>query len=111
MQPIGYLFHFSSIQITLAVILLMIIFYWIGHLIVRWKNDPDLEGRDRTVGVIEGSLLGLLALILGFTFSISNSRYEKRMDLIVQESNNIGTAILRADMWKRGSPLTKPAGT
>jgi hypothetical protein len=51
------------------------------------------------------AVLGLLALLLGFTFSLGLSRYEARQDLVVQEANAIGTA------WLRASLLEEPART
>ncbi len=44
------------------------------------------------------AVLGLLALLLGFTFSLSLSRYEARRVLVVQEANAIGTTWLRASL-------------
>ena len=46
--------------------------------------------------VVQAALLGLIALLLGFTMSMAVSRFEKRQDLVVQEANAIGTAHLRA---------------
>ena len=44
------------------------------------------------------SVLGLLALLIGFTFSIALSRYDARRELVVNEANAIGTTWLRADL-------------
>lgn len=40
-------------------------------------------------------LIGFLGILLGFTFSMSNSRFEKRKELVIQESLDIGTAYFR----------------
>ncbi len=50
------------------------------------------------VGAVQGSLLGLLALLLGFTFSLALNRYDDRSKAVVAEANAIGTAWLRTDM-------------
>ncbi len=50
------------------------------------------------VGVIEGAILGLLGLLLGFTLQSSMSHLDEKRLLIVQESNAIGTAYLRVDL-------------
>lgn len=47
------------------------------------------------VGALQGALLGLLALLLGFTLAMAVSRYDTRKDLVIAESNAIGTAYLR----------------
>ena len=41
-------------------------------------------------------MLGLLALLLGFTFALAAGRYESRRALVLQEANSIGTTYLRA---------------
>jgi len=47
---------------------------------------------------IQGALLGILALLLGFTFSLSLNRHDTRSIVVVKESNAIGTAYLRAGL-------------
>jgi hypothetical protein len=41
-------------------------------------------------------MLGLLALIIGFSFAMALSRFEARRDAVVNEANAIGTTALRA---------------
>ena len=45
---------------------------------------------------LESATLGLLVLIIGFTFAMALSRFEARRDAIVNEANAIGTTALRA---------------
>lgn len=47
---------------------------------------------------VQGAVLGLLALLLGFSFSGATSRFIERQDILVSEANAIGTAYLRADL-------------
>jgi hypothetical protein len=44
-------------------------------------------------------LIGLLGLLLAFTFSMSNSRFDNRRNLIITEANIIGTTVLRTDIY------------
>jgi hypothetical protein len=60
----------------------------------RLVKDP--EGLH--AGTIEGSVLALLGLLLAFTISGAGSRLDARRQLIVEETNAIGTAYLRLDM-------------
>jgi hypothetical protein len=48
------------------------------------------------VSTLEGATLGLLALMIGFTFAMALSRFEARRDAVVNEANAIGTTALRA---------------
>ncbi len=47
---------------------------------------------------LAGAGLGLLALMLGFTFSMALTRYEARRTAVLEEANAIGTAWLRAGL-------------
>ena len=48
------------------------------------------------VSALEGAVLGLLALMIGFTFAMALSRFEARRDAVLNEANAIGTTALRA---------------
>jgi hypothetical protein len=54
-------------------------------------------GESGKEGYLVSASLGLLSLLLGFTFSLSLSRYEIRRTLVVQEANAIATVARRAD--------------
>ncbi len=58
----------------------------------------ETEGSAAGLGVVEGALFGLMALVLAFTFSGAASRFDDRRNLIVEEANDIGTAYLRIDV-------------
>ncbi len=62
----------------------------------RLAADPD-HGQDGN-GAIEGAVYALLGLLIAFTFSGAATRFDDRRHLIVQESNDIGTAWLRIDL-------------
>jgi hypothetical protein len=61
------------------------------------KADSSIESH---LGMLQGSMLGLLALLLGFTFSLSVERFETRKALVVEEANNIGTTWLRTQFLR-----------
>lgn len=48
------------------------------------------------VSTLEGAVLGLLALMISFTFAMSLSRFDARRDALLNEANAIGTTALRA---------------
>jgi hypothetical protein len=50
------------------------------------------------LGPIQGAVLGLLGLLLAFTYSLAASRQDARRGLVVREANAIGTAYLRAGL-------------
>lgn len=53
---------------------------------------------DGPVGVIVGAMLGLLALIIAFTFGFVASRFDDRRTAVLDEANAIGTTYLRTSM-------------
>src|SRR5271165_6453062 len=63
---------------------------------IRLRSREDT--RSSGLGVIDGAVFGLMGLLLAFSFSGAVSRYEVRRELIVQETNAIGTAYLRVDL-------------
>jgi hypothetical protein len=62
----------------------------------RGRLTPNELTRTQVMS-IQGSTMGLLALILGFTFAMALSRFEYRKQMVVEESNAIGTAALRSE--------------
>jgi hypothetical protein len=48
------------------------------------------------VSTLESAMLGLLALIIGFTFAMALTRFEARRAAVLNEANAIGTTALRA---------------
>lgn len=62
--------------------------YWLGERAAR-RGAPG-------VATLEAAILGLLALMIGFTFSMALSRYESRREGVVAEATAIGTTALRA---------------
>src|SRR5262245_20373776 len=62
----------------------------------RLANDPD--GAMVGVGTVEGAVFGLLALLVAFSFSGAAARFDTRRQLIIAETNDIGTAYLRLDL-------------
>jgi hypothetical protein len=65
---------------------------YLGRKLGPTMNDAELT---QLYG-IQASLLGLLALLLGFSFAMGETRYDLRKKLIVDEANAIGTSWLRA---------------
>jgi hypothetical protein len=56
------------------------------------------EPEPSQISTHENAVLGLLALLLAFTFSMAVSRFDARKQLVLAEANAIGTAFLRAQL-------------
>lgn len=97
--------QFSALQTTSAftigifVFILVTLSYWAGNRLRMRAISRDPEHVKTDVKTINGMLIGLLGLLLAFTFSMANSRFDDRRKLIIEEANTIGTTVLRADMY------------
>jgi len=61
------------------------------------RHQPDADEPTKAhFAALQVALLGLLALIVAFTFSIAVARFDARKELVIEESNAIGTTYLRA---------------
>lgn len=55
------------------------------------RSEAERDGGD----FLASATMGLLALLLGFTFSLALQRHEERRSLVIAEANAIGTSWLR----------------
>lgn len=65
------------------------------------ENLPD----EHEEGHIVGAVLGLLALLIAFTFGLALDRFEARRELVVKESKALAAAYLRTDFVADPEPL------
>jgi hypothetical protein len=88
-----------TMLVAITLFILLIAFYILGYRLRTRTLKKSPEHTVEDLGAINGTLLGLLALLLAFTFGMSNSRYDTRRQLVIEEANAIGTAILRTDIY------------
>jgi hypothetical protein len=92
------LYGLSSVMIAVGLFVTIIICNEMGFRAGRFiqaRTDSEVKA---LTGSIQGSILGLLALLLGFTFSMSMQRYDNRSMALIDEANSIGTAVLRIEL-------------
>lgn len=70
---------------------------WIGWSLLRRKRALDEDSR-QDFGFILAGLLTLLALLIGFSFSMAIARYDLRKTYEEAEANAIGTEYVRVDL-------------
>ena len=89
------LYGYSELLIVAGLLVGLFIAVEIGFLYGR-KRRPAISDSIRSqVNGVLASTVGLLALLLGFTFSLAVQRYEARNQAVVTETNAIGTTYLR----------------
>lgn len=92
---------FNPLNYPLLVLMLSLISLWISTLIGAWLRKRSSEGKQESrddFNFVLGGALTLLALIVGFTFSMAVNRYDQRKNYEEQEANAIGTEYVRADV-------------
>src|SRR6185436_7206078 len=86
--------------IPLSVLFLLFgLFLWLGieggYRLACWRRARISDEKEQPVGAMVASILGLVALVLGFTFSLAAARFDARRMGVLDEANAIGTAYLR----------------
>jgi hypothetical protein len=91
---ISWVYQVDAGYIAAALLLAMIGSTWFGLRVGAAALQPGADS-----GTLAVSFLGLLGLLLAFTFSMAGARYDEHRDLFVSEANAISTVAMRADMY------------
>lgn len=92
------MYNVASVLIVAVLFTLIVLGIEVGYRLGRWTQQRLLELTKSQINAIQASMLALLALILGFTFSLSLQRYDDRAAAVVDEANAIGTTYLRTHL-------------
>ena len=100
----GWLSSLPPSAIAVGTLALILAAATLGRILrrVRWSGEEaksrESEQSVAYEGYALGGVLGLLGLLLAFSFGMVLNRYEDRRDLAVDEANAIGTAYLRVQL-------------
>jgi hypothetical protein len=83
---------------TASLFLGMLLFLEIGRRLGFRRRQDDSSDAAEGIGAVDGAVFAVLGLLIAFTFSGATARFDARRQLIVEETNNIGTAYLRLDV-------------
>jgi hypothetical protein len=78
--------------------LLMLAADELGFRLGRRNGTSETEVSRTVSNVFKGSVFGLVALLMGFSFSATTSRYDLRQRIVLDQANAIGTCYLRAGL-------------
>ena len=87
-------YPFMVFVLSLVVLWLSV---WMGVFLAR-KLRPVKDDERVDLDLVTSASLTMLALIIGFSFSMAVSRYDQRKDYEEEEANAIGTEYARADL-------------
>lgn len=94
---IGWMANLSLAGLILFVFATMLLAATAAQFVRRLLKAPDEEEHSQESYLV-GSMLGILALLMAFSFSMALDRFEERRHLVIQEANAIGTSYLRAQL-------------
>jgi len=88
-------FRLSSVELWLLIFGIVLGVTFLGVAAGR-RLRAHAEALREPVGVLQGALLGLVALLLAFGLTLAVGRYDARRAAVVDSANAIGTTYLRA---------------
>ena len=96
-MEISFLVSADTIVIVSVQLILMLFFIYLGIKVSLFRK----VGRDseESNSIVIAGIYTIIGLLLAFSFGMSGSRFDSRKKDIVDESNNIGTSVLRSDMY------------
>lgn len=92
------MYSINSILLAGVVFVSMVVAMEMGYRLGLRTQASASDAFRTHVNTIGASILGILALLLGFTFSQSLQRFDSRSQAVVEEANAIGTAYLRSQL-------------
>jgi hypothetical protein len=84
--------------IALSLLAVMLLAAEVGFRVGRHDRTRGAIASHSQVAAIQAAVLGLLGLLLAFSFSFAEARFDARKQVLVEEANAIGTAYLRASL-------------
>jgi hypothetical protein len=91
-------FTLAALGIAVALFIAMVIFFELGRRLGVHMFAVRGQAARAGVGSIDSAVFGLLALLIGFTFSGATSRFDARRQLVIQEVDAVSTAWERIDV-------------
>jgi hypothetical protein len=93
------LYHLPTYLIAILLFIAMLGANSIGRRLGSRQDVDRSEGQTSQTNATLASILGLLALLLGFTFTMALQRFDARSEAVLQEANAIGTAYTGGAKW------------
>lgn len=97
-MDLPFIHRADSFILCLMLFTAMLVMVVLGRLVRRswWREETEEKGG---INSLLTAMYALFGFILAFTFGMSGNRYDNVRNVIVDEANNIGTAVLRSDLY------------
>jgi hypothetical protein len=94
----SWIYETDSLWIVAILIVVMLLVSEVGNRLGRRLHPEATDASRSHFLAVKGSLLGLLALLLAFTFNLASQRNETRQHLVVDEANLLHSLYLRSTL-------------
>ncbi|MGB8837378.1 MAG: hypothetical protein WA306_05095 [Candidatus Acidiferrales bacterium] len=94
----GFLYGTNEIVIYIVFFALMLVATDVGFRSGRRSETRTPDETKSQISAVEDAILGILALLLGFTMFMAVSRFDARKQLVLDEANAIGTSLRRTEL-------------
>lgn len=84
-MTLAILYNINSITLSALLFIGIILFYFLGLRVFQYKKKRTPSYEPIGMGPFEGAMLGLISLLLAFTFNKSASYYEMRREALIGE--------------------------
>lgn len=101
----NFIYAWPTTATCSGLLLLMFLGNELGFRLGRHRMSKETERSHAVSAGLKASVIGLVALLIGFSFSMTTNRFSERQHLVLDEANAIGTCYLRAGL------LADPART
>lgn len=95
---IAALYDWPTWLIIVGLLALMLVSNEVGFRFGMRDFRRETEVSRTVSNALKGSIFGLVALLLGFSFSATTSRYDLRQRIVLDQANAVGTCYLRAQL-------------
>lgn len=96
MLALGMLHGIPSVVVCLSICVLMLVASGIGFFAGR-RHHPSSDIRRAHFGAVQASLLGLLALLLGFSLNMADQRFEGRRVSMLEDTTTLAEMNFRTE--------------
>src|SRR5690349_10478915 len=96
-MKLSFFYTIDTWMLAVILLILMLGCIKLGQWVARWTTKDVAENNGSSA--ITTAVYGLLALLLAFTFGMSGDRFKSRKQIIIEEANAIGTAVLRTQLY------------
>ncbi|MBT8090440.1 MAG: hypothetical protein KJO01_09560 [Gammaproteobacteria bacterium] len=98
------MYNINSVVIAVSLFLLILLANEVSYRIARRSTAKADQGLSTQTNAIQAGVLGLLALLLGFSFNMALQRFDARSTAVIEEANSIGRGgdsfrLTRAAWW------------